>query len=85
MYRLVHVLSSIDSFFYRKKNGNYLLTELSQTNYAIFGCSHMFISISFVSYDILIPSRSVCFSDFKQTSDEVLLFCGIMCSLYLFV
>lgn len=31
----------------------------------------------FVSYDRLMPSRSVCFSDFKQTSDEVLLFCGI--------
>lgn len=54
MYQLVHVLSSIDSFFYRK-NANYLLTELSQTNYTISERSHLNVWTFVLGFWCVVP------------------------------
>lgn len=51
----------------------------------ILGCSALCLSFSFVTYGVLMPSRSVCIGNFTQASDKILLIHGIMFSLYLCV
>lgn len=51
------------------------------TCFGIWGCIALCLSFSFVTYGVLMPSRSVCISNFTQASDKILLICGIMFSL----